>query len=236
MSGNLYVGTVIGRPRDVSPVNAATIAGLVPAPFFHELGDSIPERVENGHALCLISCCQNRTGRLFWSRLVVELECLYLCREAPVVRMFIDADAMPTAIREILFRASERTATALVIVANVPIKHPVSPLISDVVVPPGLDEADDAIVSMVGSGDIVITADIPLAARAVEQGAVAIDPRGNVFSRENIQERLVMRNLMEELRAGGIETGGPSRFSARDTREFAGSLDRVLSRGKAAQR
>ncbi len=152
------------------------------------------------------------------------------------MRMFIDADAMPTAIREILFRASERTATALVIVANVPIKHPVSPLISDVVVPPGPDEADDAIMSMVGSGDIVITADIPLAARAVEQGAVAIDPRGNVFSRENIQERRVMRNLMEDLRAGGIETGGPSRFSARDTREFAGSLDRILSRGQAAQR
>ncbi len=152
------------------------------------------------------------------------------------MRIFADADAMPTVIREILFRAAERTGTSLVLVANVPLKHPESSLISDVVVPPGPDEADDAIISMVSSGDIVITADIPLAARAVEKGALAIDLRGNVFSVENIQERLVMRNLMEDLRSGGVEIGGPPRFSARDTREFAGSLDRILSRGREAQK
>ncbi len=150
--------------------------------------------------------------------------------EEVIVRMLADADAMPTAIREILFRAAERTGTPLVLVANMALKHPASPLVSAVVAPSGPDEADDAIIEMVLPGDVVITADIPLAARALEKGASAIDPRGGVFSRENIQERLVIRNLMEDLRAGGVDTGGPPRFSAKDTREFAGRLDRILAK------
>lgn len=146
------------------------------------------------------------------------------------MRILVDADAVPVVIREILFRAAKRTQTPLVLVANVPIQHPDSPLISGIVVPAGWDEADDRIAEMAGPGDLVITADIPLASRAIEKGAAVIDSRGSLFTPENITERLTMRNLMEDLRSTGVDTGGPSPFTARDRQAFANQLDRLLAK------
>ncbi len=146
------------------------------------------------------------------------------------MRIIVDADAMPSMIREILFRAAERTETPLVLVANVPLKFPESPLISGIQVPAGPDEADHAIAGMVMTGDLVITADIPLAARVVEKGGKAVDPRGVLYSEDNIREKLAMRNLMDALRSGGIESGGPAPFNHRDRQAFANQLDRLLAR------
>jgi len=146
------------------------------------------------------------------------------------VNIFVDADAIPSVIREILFRASERTCTPLILVANVPLKIPTSPFISGIVVPAGPDEADDKIAGMVQPGDIVITADIPLADRVIEKGGTVIDPRGIMYSAENIKESLTMRNLLEELRNSGIDTGGPAPFTHRDRQAFANQLDRLLAK------
>ena len=146
------------------------------------------------------------------------------------MQILVDADAIPSAIREILFRAAERTHTLLVLVANVPLNIPRSQVITGIVVPAGPDEADDKIAEMVQPCDIVITADIPLADRAVEKGATVIDPRGVMYSAENIKERLTMRNLLDELRNSGIDTGGPSRFTQKDRKAFANQLDRLLAK------
>ncbi len=148
------------------------------------------------------------------------------------MHILADADALPVSIREILFRAAERTAIPLVLVANIPLKLPQSPLISGIVVPAGPDEADDKIASMAQPGDLVVTADIPLADRAVKKGALVIDPRGNLISKDNISEKLTMRNLKEELRNCGIETGGPPPFTAKDIQSFANQLDRLITKNK----
>ncbi len=146
--------------------------------------------------------------------------------------IYIDADAMPSVIRDILFRAAERTKTPVVLVSNMPLKYPASPLISSIVVPSGPDEADHKIAEMVQSGDLVITADIPLAGRAIAKGGTVIDPRGVVYSEINIKERLTMRNFMEELRNSGIDTGGPPPFTPKDAKSFADKLSGILSRKK----
>jgi uncharacterized protein len=146
------------------------------------------------------------------------------------MQILVDADAMPTVIREILFRAAERTHTPLVLVANVPIQFPKSPLISGIVVPSGPDEADDTITGMVRPGDLVITADIPLASRAIEKGGTVIDPRGTLYTAGNINERHTMRNVMEDLRNSGIDTGGPAPYRPRDRQSFASQLDRLLTK------
>lgn len=151
------------------------------------------------------------------------------------MRIFVDADAIPTTVREILFRAAERMRIPLVLVANVPIKIPSSPLISDIVVKAGPDEADHTIAAMVESGDLVITADIPLAARVIEKGGTVIDYRGAMYSTANIKERLTMRNLMEDLRNSGIDTGGPAPFSLKDRKSFAQQLDRLLTKYTAGK-
>lgn len=148
------------------------------------------------------------------------------------MQILADADALPVPIREILFRAAERSGSPLVLVANIPLKLPKSSLISGIVVPQGPDEADDKIASLVQPGDLVITADIPLADRAVDKGAVVIDPRGNLISMNNISEKLTMRNLKEELRNCGIETGGPPPFTAKDIQAFANQLDRLITKNK----
>ncbi len=148
------------------------------------------------------------------------------------MQILADADAIPVPIREILFRASERTSIPLILVANIPLKFPESKYISGIVVPAGPDEADDKIVSMVQPGDLVITADIPLADRAVKKDAVVIDPRGNLISKDNISEKLTMRNLKEELRNCGVDTGGPPPFTPRDTQTFANQLDRFITKIK----
>ena len=146
------------------------------------------------------------------------------------MKIWVDADACPVAIREILFRASERTGIGLTLVANQPIRHPNLPGISRLVVESGPDEADDQIVALLEPGDLVITADIPLAAAVIEKGGHALNPRGEMYSAETIKSKLAMRDFMETLRDGGMVTGGPSSFSQADRRAFANRLDGFLAR------
>jgi uncharacterized protein YaiI (UPF0178 family) len=142
----------------------------------------------------------------------------------------VDADACPVQIREILFRAAERTRTELVLVANQPIRAPRSEVIRQIQVPKGFDVADNEIVRRMAPGDLVVTADIPLAAAAIERGGVALNPRGDFYTAENVKQRLAMRNLMAELRDTGQVTGGPPALGQRDRQSFANALDRWLAR------
>jgi len=145
------------------------------------------------------------------------------------MQIWVDADACPRIIKDILFRAAERTRTPLVLVANKPLWTPPSGLIRSLQVPRGFDVADREIVEQVKAGDLVVTADIPLAATVIGRGAHALDPRGVLYTADNIQERLAVRNLMDQLRASGVETSGPAPWSQRDSRAFANQLDRLLS-------
>ena len=145
------------------------------------------------------------------------------------MKMFLDADASPGAVKEILYRAAERLALPLILVANTPLRIPRSPNISFVHVPAGFDEADNRIAEMVEDGDLVITDDVPLADRVISRGGTIITTRGKAYTKDNIKERLSMRDFMEELRGSGIETGGPPPFSQKDRREFASCLDRFLA-------
>jgi len=145
------------------------------------------------------------------------------------MQIWVDADACPRVIREILYRAANRTGLSLTLVANQALAYPRSQYVSFIQVPRGIDVADDRIVDELKAGDIVVTADIPLAAAAVAKGANALDPRGQLYDTENIQQRLTMRNFMEELRSAGTETGGPAPFSKRDQQNFANQLDRLLA-------
>ena len=151
------------------------------------------------------------------------------------MKIYVDADAIPLVIREILYRAAERVKVPVILIANVALKFPQSTLISMIVVPAGPDEADDKIAMMAEPGDLVITADIPLASRVIEKGAMVIDSRGAVFSRENIGERLAMRNFMDDLRSSGIDTGGPSAFTPKERQAFANQLDRILTKYAASR-
>ena len=144
-------------------------------------------------------------------------------------RIWVDADACPAVIRDILFRAAERARIPLTLVANQWLRTPPSRFIRSLQVQGGFDVADDAIVERAWAGDLVITQDIPLAARVLVNGAQAIDPRGERFTPDNIAERLSMRNFMDELRGAGVQTGGPAAFNARDRQAFANQLDRWLA-------
>lgn len=146
------------------------------------------------------------------------------------MKILIDADATPVVIKDILFRAVERNKIQLILVANQKMKFPESQYISSIIVPAGPDEADDKIAEIVQPGDLVITADIPLADRVVSAGAYALNPRGEFYTEENIKERLAMRDLMDELRNSGINTGNQSAFSSRDRQAFANHLDRFLTK------
>lgn len=146
------------------------------------------------------------------------------------MKLWIDADACPRVIKDIVFRASERLELSVVLVANTSLAKHDSRLVESVVVPGGFDVADDYIAEHASAEDLVITADIPLAARVVAKGGVALDPRGELYTDENIGERLSMRDLMMELRGGGLVQGGPSQFSPADKQRFASSLDRLLTR------
>ena len=145
------------------------------------------------------------------------------------MQIWVDADACPRIIKDILFRAAERMRMPLVLVANKLLWTPPSRFIRALRVPHGFDVADREIVEQVKTGDLVVTADIPLAATVVGRGAHALDPRGVLYTSDNIQERLAVRNLMDQLRASGIETDGPAPWSPRDSRAFANQLDRLLS-------
>ena len=144
--------------------------------------------------------------------------------------IWVDADACPQAIREILFRAARRTGVTTTFLANHALAVPPSPHIHFRQVPQGFDVADDAIVEAVAAGDLVVTQDIPLAAAVIERGAEAVSPRGEAFTPDNIRGRLAMRDLMATLRDGGQVTGGPAGLSAADRQRFAGCLDRWLER------
>ena len=146
------------------------------------------------------------------------------------LQIWVDADACPVVIKEILFRAAERTKLMTTLVANKLMRVPPSPYIRALQVPGGFDVADDKIVQLLAPGDLVITADIPLAAQVIAQGGHALNPRGEFYSAANIQERLAMRNFMEEMRNAGQVTGGPAPFSQTDRKEFADKLDRWLQR------
>jgi uncharacterized protein YaiI (UPF0178 family) len=152
------------------------------------------------------------------------------------LKLWVDADACPRVIKEIIFRASERLSLPVLLVANTCLSKHVSPLIESIVVADGFDVADDYIVEHAAADDVVITADIPLAARIVEKGGVALDPRGELYSGENIGERLSVRNLMVELRSEGFAQGGPGQFSRADRQRFASSLDRLLTQLLCEQR
>jgi len=146
------------------------------------------------------------------------------------MRIWVDADACPNVIKEILFRAAERTRIPLTLVANQPTRIPFSPLVRQLQVSAGFDAADRRILELVEPGDLVITADIPLAAKIIEKSARALNPRGELYTDENVRERLTMRNLMDELRGSGVITGGPAVLSQSDRQAFANSLDRVLTK------
>jgi uncharacterized protein YaiI (UPF0178 family) len=145
------------------------------------------------------------------------------------MQIWVDADACPGEIKELLFRAAKRTQTKVTLVANQALRTPRSEFIGSIVVPSGMNVADRRIVELVQPGDLVITADIPLAAEAVARGAEALDPRGELYTESNVSERLAVRNLLDELRGGGQITGGPSNFSAKDRQAFANQLDRWLT-------
>jgi uncharacterized protein YaiI (UPF0178 family) len=145
-----------------------------------------------------------------------------------VRRIWVDADACPGPIKDILFRAAERTQTPLTLVANHPLPQRHSSLISNVQVSAGFDVADNEIVRRMNPGDLVITADIPLAAEVIEKGSLALNPRGELYTKATIKARLTMRNFMDELRGSGVHTGGPSALSKSDRKRFADQLDRWL--------
>ncbi|MEJ1470368.1 MAG: YaiI/YqxD family protein [Sedimenticola sp.] len=144
------------------------------------------------------------------------------------MKIWVDADACPGVIKEILYRAAERVGVHLTLVANQPLRTPPSRLIQSIQVGHGFDVADNRIVELMAAGDLVITADIPLAADVIAKGGRALNPRGELYSEENIAQRLTMRNFMDELRGSGVDTGGPPSFSQADRQAFANQLDRLL--------
>ena len=145
------------------------------------------------------------------------------------MRIWIDGDACPKPVKDILFRAAERAEIKLTLVANRALFTFPSPWVSSVVVPSGFDVADQYIVDQVQAGDLVITADIPLAAAVVDKGGHVLTPRGERYGKENIREALAMRDFMATLRDSGVQTGGPAAFSQSDRQAFANALDRMLA-------
>ena len=147
------------------------------------------------------------------------------------MKIWVDADACPVVIKEILFRAAERTGVQLTLVANQPMHRPSAPNINTIQVAQGFDVADDEIVKRLSEGDLVITSDIPLAAEVIEKGGHALSPRGEMHTTENIGARLNMRDFLDTMRSSGVEmSGGPAAFSQRDKQDFANNLDRFLTK------
>lgn len=151
------------------------------------------------------------------------------------MKIWVDADACPVVIKEILFRAAERTHIATTLVANKLLRVPPSAHIKAVQVPAGFDVADNKIVQELQAGDLVITADIPLAAQVIAGGGHALNPRGEFYTTDNISERLTMRNFMEELRGSGVDISGPAAFSQSDRQAFAAQLDRFLAKNSSSR-
>ena len=150
------------------------------------------------------------------------------------MKIWVDADACPGRIKDILFRAAQRREIPMTLVANQMITVPSSPYITMLKVSAGFDMADNEIVRQLSSGDLVITADIPLAAESIEKGARALNPRGERYTKENIKARLSMRDFMNNLRSSGINTGGPPPMGLTDRQKFANQLDRLLTQHQAS--
>jgi uncharacterized protein YaiI (UPF0178 family) len=154
----------------------------------------------------------------------------------PAAQIWVDADACPVAIKEVLFRAAEREQVQVTLVANQWLRTPASRFIRSIQVPGGFDVADTEIVQRVAADDLVVTQDIPLASLVIEKGALAMHPRGELYTAETIAQRLGMRNFMDELRGAGVDTGGPAAFHPRDKQAFANQLDRWLTQRRQAKR
>jgi len=148
------------------------------------------------------------------------------------MQIWVDADACPVVIKEILFRAAQRTQVQVTLVANHAMRVPPTPLVKFLHVASGFDSADDEIVARVAAGDLVITSDIPLASEAIDKGAEVLSPRGERLTRDNIKARLNMRDFLDTLRSSGIESGGPPALGQADRQQFANHLDRFLARHK----
>ena len=147
------------------------------------------------------------------------------------MKIWVDADACPVVAKEILYRAADRTGVELTLVANQHLTTPPSKNINSLQVPGGFDVADDEIVKRMAAGDLVITSDIPLAAEVIEKGGIALSPRGELHTRENIGAKLNMRDFMDTMRSSGVEMGGgPAAYGQRDKQAFANNLDRLLTR------
>lgn len=145
-------------------------------------------------------------------------------------KIWVDADACPKVIKEILFRAADRVGVQVTLVANQPLQVPRSRYIRSIQVAAGFDIADNHIVQRAQTGDLVITADIPLAAEVIAKGCIALNPRGELYTEDNIRQRLSMRDFMDTLRGSGVNTGGPVAFSQADRQAFANQLDRLLAK------
>ena len=145
------------------------------------------------------------------------------------MRIWVDADACPNPVKEILFRAADRMKIALTLVANKPLRTPPSPYINTIQVAAGFDVADNKIADELRAGDLVVTADIPLAAAVLEKHGCVLDPRGEMYTKDNIEARLTLRKFMDELRSSGVDTGGPPPFNHGDRQAFAKQLDRLLA-------
>jgi uncharacterized protein YaiI (UPF0178 family) len=150
------------------------------------------------------------------------------------MHIWVDADACPAVVKDILYRAAERTQTAMTLVANQFLRPPPSPWIRTLQVPRGFDVADSRIVAELQPGDLVVTADIPLAADVIRKGGHALNPRGEFYTTESIEERLALRNYLDELRGSGVQTGGPPALDHADRKRFADQLDRFLARSRKA--
>jgi hypothetical protein len=149
------------------------------------------------------------------------------------MQIWVDADACPGVIKDILFRAADRTRTLVTLVANHPLPRVPSKHVRFVQVPSGFNVADAHIVELMQPGDLVVTADVPLAASVIEKGGLALNPRGELYTGENVRERLSVRNFMDELRGSGVNTGGPPSLSQRERQLFANQLDSLLAKASA---
>jgi uncharacterized protein len=152
------------------------------------------------------------------------------------MQIWVDADACPAVIKDILYRVAERTQIPVTLVANQLLRVPGSRFVRALQVPSGADVADAEIVARLNPGDLVVTGDIPLAAQVLEKGAFALNPRGDFYTKDTIAQQLSMRAFMEELRSGGVDTGGPPAFNQADRQNFANALDRHLARQRHAGR
>lgn len=151
------------------------------------------------------------------------------------MKIWVDADACPIAVKEVLYRAANRAKVSVTLIANQMLRVPPSPWIRALQVPAGFDVADQRIVQEAEAGDLVITSDIPLASQVIAKGALVLDSRGELMNQGNIEGRLTMRNFMEGLRNSGVDTGGPSGLSKSDVQAFANQLDRMLAKRQSSK-